>query len=128
MAELVDAPDSKSGSFGVSVRVRPPVPMWAVSLIPNVKGLSAVLYGFNIGPDAVTGALVTDTGVEGLTWTATDAVTITGDGVPAGSFAIVDLTWAGIALDTLADGGHDAQLFLSGRLILINASEKPHLS
>ena len=28
VAELVDAPDSKSGSFGVSVQVRPPVPSY----------------------------------------------------------------------------------------------------
>ena len=58
----------------------------------------------NNGPSAVTGALVTDNPSSGLTCTGTDAVTITGDGVPSGSFTIADLTGAGIALDTLTDG------------------------
>lgn len=58
----------------------------------------------NNGPDTITGAVVTDTVVEGLTCSATDSVTISGDGVPAGSFTIGDLTGAGITLETLADG------------------------
>ena len=58
----------------------------------------------NNGPDSVTGAVVTDTVVEGLTCTGTDVVTLSGDGVPTGSFTIADLTGAGITLETLADG------------------------
>lgn len=58
----------------------------------------------NNGPDTVTGALVTDNVVEGLTCTATDTVTITGNGVPTGAFTIGDLTGGGITLATLADG------------------------
>jgi uncharacterized repeat protein (TIGR01451 family) len=58
----------------------------------------------NAGPDAATGAVVTDTPGAGLTCPATNVVTITGDGVPAGSYTIADLTGAGITLGTLGDG------------------------
>ncbi|WP_435417997.1 GEVED domain-containing protein [Parerythrobacter aurantius] len=58
----------------------------------------------NNGPSSTTGAIVQDNPVSGLTCLATDPVTITGSGVPAGSFAISDLTGAGIALGTLANG------------------------
>ena len=58
----------------------------------------------NDGPDSVSGALVTDTPTSGLTCTGTDSVTISGDGVPSGSFTIADLTGAGITLGTLANG------------------------
>ena len=58
----------------------------------------------NNGPDTVSGAVVKDLVVSGLTCTSTDAVTITGDGVPAGSFTIGDLIGAGITLGGLADG------------------------
>lgn len=58
----------------------------------------------NNGPDVISGALVTDTVGAGLTCATTDTVTISGDGVPAGSFTIGDLTGAGITLETLADG------------------------
>ena len=58
----------------------------------------------NNGPDSVAGALVTDTVVEGLSCNAADVVTISGDGVPTGSFTIGDLTGSGITLATLANG------------------------
>ncbi|KAB8189110.1 DUF11 domain-containing protein [Lysobacter maris] len=58
----------------------------------------------NNGPDAVDGAVVTDTPVAGLNCPAGNAVTITGAGVPAGSFTVADLTGAGIALGALAVG------------------------
>lgn len=58
----------------------------------------------NNGPSTVTGAVVTDNPASGLTCTGTDAVTITGDGVPTGSFTIADLIGSGIALDTMTDG------------------------
>ena len=58
----------------------------------------------NAGPGATTGAVVTDTPGAGLTCDPAGAVTITGDGVPAGSFTISDLTGAGIALGTLSSG------------------------
>lgn len=63
-----------------------------------------VLTVTNNGPDAATGALVTDTIGAGLLCDAANAVTITGDGVPAGSFTVADLTGPGIALNTLLVG------------------------
>lgn len=58
----------------------------------------------NNGPSSVTGAIVQDVPVSGLTCTPTDPVTITGSGVPAGSYTISNLTGSGIALGTLALG------------------------
>ena len=58
----------------------------------------------NSGPDAATGAIVSDAPGTGLTCPAANAVAITGDGVPAGSFTITDLTNAGITLGTLSSG------------------------
>ena len=56
------------------------------------------------GPDPITGAIVTDTPGAGITCEATAPVTITGDGVPAGSFTFADLSGAGIVLGTLSTG------------------------
>jgi uncharacterized repeat protein (TIGR01451 family) len=58
----------------------------------------------NIGPASATGALVRDTPGGGITCPAAGLVTISGDGVPPGSFTIGDLTGAGIALGTLTSG------------------------
>ncbi|WP_151972455.1 CshA/CshB family fibrillar adhesin-related protein [Erythrobacter sp. EC-HK427] len=58
----------------------------------------------NTGPDDAVGAILTDTPGAGLTCDAASPVTITGDGVPAGSFTIADLTGAGITLGTLSTG------------------------
>jgi len=58
----------------------------------------------NNGPDSVTGAVVTDTPSGDLTCPGTNAVTISGDGVPTGTFTIADLTGAGISLENLDDG------------------------
>ena len=58
----------------------------------------------NNGPDAATGAVVTDTPGAGLTCPAGNAVTITGPGAPGGSFTIANLTGAGITLGTLGNG------------------------
>ncbi|GAA4644425.1 hypothetical protein GCM10023115_23850 [Pontixanthobacter gangjinensis] len=58
----------------------------------------------NAGPDAATGALVRDVPGAGLTCTATNTVTITGDGVPAGTFTVGDLTGPGITLGTIGNG------------------------
>jgi uncharacterized repeat protein (TIGR01451 family) len=57
----------------------------------------------NNGPDAVTGAVVNDSPGSGITCPPGNAVTITGSGVPTGSFTVANLT-SGIALGTLADG------------------------
>ena len=58
----------------------------------------------NNGPDAAIGALVKDTVGTGLTCPGTNAVTITGNGVPSGSFTVADLTGPGITLGTLTSG------------------------
>jgi uncharacterized repeat protein (TIGR01451 family) len=58
----------------------------------------------NFGPDAAIGAIVSDVPGTGLTCPVANAVTITGDGVPAGSFTIADLTGAGVTLSTLSSG------------------------
>lgn len=58
----------------------------------------------NSGPDPVSGAVVTDTVGTRLNCPASNAVSITGSGVPSGSFTIANLTGAGITLGTLNNG------------------------
>lgn len=57
----------------------------------------------NNGGDPVTGAVVKDTPVAGITCPPGGPVTITGAGVPSGSYTIANLT-AGIALGVLNSG------------------------
>ena len=64
--------------------------------------LDYTLVVTNNGPGDVTGTVVTDTPDEGLNCPASNPVTITGDGVPAGGpFTIANLTGAGIVLGAL---------------------------
>ena len=58
----------------------------------------------NNGPDSVSGAVVTDTPAAGITCPGANPVTISGNGVPSGSFTVADLTGAGITLGTLGNG------------------------
>ena len=59
----------------------------------------------NAGPSPVTGAVVRDAPVAGVTCPPANAVTITGNGVPAGTFTVGNLTGgAGITLGTLTAG------------------------
>ncbi|UJB21727.1 MULTISPECIES: DUF6923 family protein [Lysobacter] len=59
----------------------------------------------NDGTTEVTGAVVRDAPGAGITCPPGNAVTISGDGVPAGSFTVADLTGAnGIVLGALAAG------------------------
>ena len=76
----------------------------AADTVTSGQNTTYTLVVKNNGPDSVTGAVVTDTPTSGLTCAGTNTVSITGDGVPTGTFTIADLTGAGIALDTLADG------------------------
>lgn len=62
------------------------------------------LVATNAGPGTVNGAVVTDAPGAGVTCPAGNAVTITGNGVPAGSFTVANLTGAGIPLGVLAPG------------------------
>jgi uncharacterized repeat protein (TIGR01451 family) len=79
--------------------------------IVKSNGVTTVLSGStvtytvtvtNIGPDTITGAIVTDVVGSRVTCPAGNTVTITGSGVPAGAYTIANLTGAGIALDALA--------------------------
>ena len=58
----------------------------------------------NTGTVAVTGAIVKDTGGTGGFCAKNNLVTITGDGVPEGSFTIANLSGLGITLGTLQPG------------------------
>jgi uncharacterized repeat protein (TIGR01451 family) len=55
----------------------------------------------NNGPDAVTGAVVTDVVGTRRNCPASNPVTITGGGVPSGSFTVGDLTGTGTTFGTL---------------------------
>lgn len=63
-----------------------------------------ILEVSNAGPDAATGAVVSDTPGAGLTCPVNGSVTITGAGVPVGTFTIGDLTGTGITLGTISAG------------------------
>lgn len=58
----------------------------------------------NTGSVQVIGALVTDTGGNGGYCAKSNAVIITGNGVPEGTFTIANLSGAGIALGALQPG------------------------
>lgn len=100
-----DSNDSGSASVTVS-------PSANLSIVKS-NGVSSVVSGSTVtysvivtnnGPDSTTGAVVTDVVGPGITCPVGNAVTITGSGVPAGSFTIANLTGAGITLATLANG------------------------
>ena len=58
----------------------------------------------NAGPDAATGAVLTDTPGTGLTCPTTNPLAFVGDGIPSGSFTFGNLT-SGITLGTIPNGG-----------------------
>jgi uncharacterized repeat protein (TIGR01451 family) len=71
-------------------------------------------YGITItnnGPDAVTGAVVTDIPGSGIICPLSNPVTIEGSGVPSGSFTVGNLTDAGIVLQTVPSGGSTTLTF-----------------
>jgi len=75
--------------------------------VSSVYSGSTITYNLvvtNNGPDSSNGAVVTDVVGTGLTCPAANPVTITGSGVPSGSFTISNLTGVGITLGTLANG------------------------
>ena len=74
-----------------------------VSSVVSGSTITYTVTATNNGPDATTGAIVTDVVGAGITCPATNQVTIAGSGVPAGSFTIANLTGAGITLATLAN-------------------------
>jgi len=58
----------------------------------------------NNGPDGVAGAIISDVVGAGLTCPASNPLTLSGTGIPAGSFTIADLTGTGITLGRLELG------------------------
>ncbi|WP_175488932.1 prealbumin-like fold domain-containing protein [Lysobacter sp. cf310] len=58
----------------------------------------------NSGPGSVTGAVIKDAPGIGIACPGANAVTITGSGVPVGSFTLADLVGTGITLGTLGSG------------------------
>lgn len=73
--------------------------------------VSYTITARNSGPDPVTGAVVTDTVGTRLNCPAANPVSISGSGVPAGSFTIANLTGPGITLGTLTAGQSAALTF-----------------
>ncbi|WP_161566053.1 prealbumin-like fold domain-containing protein [Caenibius tardaugens] len=75
------------------------------------KGVTTyTIVATNNGPVNIAGAVVKDTPGTGLTCPPANPVSITGNGVPAGSYTVADLTGAGgIALSAL-DSGQSATL------------------
>ncbi|MEP2736610.1 MAG: DUF11 domain-containing protein [Erythrobacter sp.] len=98
VAAVADLAISKTNTPGVNGEVDQ-----SADTLTSGTSTTYTLVATNNGPDAVTGAVVTDTPVSGITCPAGNPVTITGNGVPSGSFTFADLT-AGIALATLANG------------------------
>lgn len=88
--------------------------------ITKTNGVTTVVSGTtttyaititNNGPDAVTGAVVTDIPGSGIICPSTNPVTIAGSGVPTGSFSVGNLTGAGIVLQTVPSGGSTTLTF-----------------
>ena len=75
-----------------------------VNTVTSGQTITYTLVISNSGPDAATGALLTDTPGTGLTCPTTNSVTFSGDGIPSGSFTVGDLTGSGIILGTIGSG------------------------
>lgn len=107
ITDFVTGDSNDSGSASVTVSPSANLSIVKSNGVSSVVSGSTVTYSVivtNNGPDSTTGAVVTDVVGPGITCPAGNAVTITGSGVPAGSFTIANLTGAGITLATLANG------------------------
>lgn len=103
-----------AGSLGpISASLTTPLLRAADLSIVKSDGISRIFSGgivtytviaTNNSVSAVTGARVTDIVGVGLTCPPANPVTITGNGVPSGSYTIADLTGAGITLTILGNG------------------------
>lgn len=95
----VDLIVTKTNTPGVNGEVDQPS-----DILVSASTTTYIITVTNNGPNTAIGAVISDTIVSGLTCAATNAVAISGDGVPSGSFTVADLTGGGIILGTLADG------------------------
>lgn len=75
-----------------------------VDEVTSGQSITYTLVVSNAGPDTATGAVVSDNPGAGLSCPVSGTVTITGDGVPSGSYTIGDLTTTGITLGSIAAG------------------------
>lgn len=107
VTDFVTGDSNDSGSATVSVSPSANLSIVKSNGVSNVVSGSTVTYTVvvtNNGPDSTTGAVVTDVVGAGITCPVGNPVTITGSGVPAGSFTIANLTGVGITLATLNNG------------------------
>ncbi|NNF93437.1 MAG: DUF11 domain-containing protein [Altererythrobacter sp.] len=75
-----------------------------VSTVTSGDTITYTITVSNAGPDAATGAVLTDTPGAGITCPTTNSLTLVGDGDPGGSFTFGNLT-SGITLGTIPNGG-----------------------
>lgn len=107
VTDYVTGDSNDSSGATVTVQDQADLTITKTNGVSSVFSGSSVTYTVvvtNVGPDPVNGALVTDVVGARVTCPAGNAVTITGSGVPAGSYTIANLTGAGIALGTLNSG------------------------
>lgn len=99
VAPIADISITKTNTLGVNGNVDQ-----ATDTLISGQVTTYSLFVTNNGPDSVVGAIITDMPGAGLSCAASDSVTLSGAGVPPGSFTLSDLTGAGITLGFLADG------------------------
>lgn len=99
VAATVDLAITKTNTSGVNNEEDQPD-----DTVVSFSTITYTLRVTNNGPDDAIGAVVADNIVSGLTCDAGNAVTISGDGVPSGTFTVSDLTGVGITLGTLSLG------------------------
>ncbi len=75
-----------------------------VSTVTSGDTITYTITVSNAGPDAATGAVLTDAPGAGITCPTTNSLTLVGDGDPGGSFTFGNLT-SGITLGTIPNGG-----------------------
>jgi uncharacterized repeat protein (TIGR01451 family) len=99
VAPSADLSITKTNTPGINNNADP-----ATDTVTSGSVTSYTIVVRNNGPDSVTGAVVRDTVVSGLLCTGDSPVSLSGAGVPAGSFTFADLSGAGITLGTLSEG------------------------
>lgn len=91
-----------SASVDIPAAVRSPATDISVEKVARGSELKVTVT--NTGPETVTGLVVKEKVEMGRACPASNPVTITGSGAPAGSYTIANLIGQGIILDTLPSG------------------------